>query len=44
MYTRVEPGINYEGKVGVHKSMSIIMKGERELRREKGGAQGYSTM
>ena len=32
-----DPGINYEGKEGVHKSMNIITKGE-------GGAQKYSTM
>ena len=32
-----DPEINYEGQVGVHKSMNIIMKGE-------GGAQEYSTM
>ena len=24
-----DPGINYEGRVGVHKSMNIIMKKER---------------
>ena len=32
-----DPGINYEGRVGVHKSVNIIMKGE-------GGAHHYSTM
>ena len=32
-----DPGINYEGQVGVHKSMNILTKG-------KGGAQKYSTM
>ena len=32
-----DPGINYEGQVGVHKSMNIITKGE-------GGAREYSTM
>ena len=24
-----DPAINYEGRVGVHKGMTIIMKGER---------------
>ena len=32
-----DPGINYEGQVGVHKSMNIITKGER-------GALEYSTL
>ena len=32
-----DPGINYEWRVGVHKSRNIITKGE-------GGAQEYSTM
>ena len=37
MFPGVDPGNNYEGQVGVHKSMNIITKGE-------GGAQQYSTM
>ena len=32
-----DPGINYEGQVGVHKSVNIVTKGE-------GGAQLYSTI
>ena len=34
--TGADPGINYNGQVGVHKSRNIITKGE-------GGAQEYST-
>ena len=34
---RADPGIYYEGQVGVHKSMNIITKGQ-------GGAQECSTM
>ena len=37
LYAGVDPGINYEGLVGVHKSVNIITKGKR-------GAQVYSTM